>query len=153
MQKVVIRNAIANDLPGIEKLEQQLFSDPWSADILCHDLLKGPGYYLVASCQDEVVGFICLWFVADEVQVVRIATAKQMQRQGIAEELLRRGIAEARDRKAVYLHLEVRKSNVPAIALYKKMGLTVRGNRKAVYEKPIEDGYIMALDLPMEAKR
>ncbi len=152
MQKIVMRTAISQDLPAMENLEK-LFPDPWSPKTLSHDLLKGPGYYIVATCDEAVVGFICLWFVADEVQIVRLAVAREFQRKGIASALLAKGIAEAKDRKATYMHLEVRESNIPAIAMYKKAGFTVRNKRPDAYEKPTENGYIMAMDFGEETTK
>jgi ribosomal-protein-alanine N-acetyltransferase len=39
--------------------------------------------------------------------------------------------------------LEVRKSNLPAIKLYKKLGFVEAGIRKDFYTKPLEDAIIM----------
>ena len=41
-------------------------------------------------------------------------------------------------------HLEVRKSNQPAIGLYEKLGFTRDGLRKNYYENPIEDAVLMS---------
>ena len=39
--------------------------------------------------------------------------------------------------------LEVRVSNVPAIALYKKNGFVTESCRKSYYKNPVEDAYVM----------
>lgn len=152
MQEIVIRSAISKDLPVIEYLEKCSFPDPWSPSTLSQHVLKGPGYYLVGSLDDKVVGFLCLWFVADEVQIVRVATDPAFRRKGIATALIKRGIAEARDRKAVYLYLDVRESNEVAICLYRKLGFDVLGKREGLYEKPLEAGYTMAIDFRKETE-
>ena len=43
----------------------------------------------------------------------------------------------------VYVSLEVRESNTPAIALYSKFGYTVAGKRKGFYRAPSEDALVM----------
>ncbi len=147
MSIINIRRAIADDLPRLEELERDSFPDPWSGGTLRHDLLQGPGYYLVATQGNTVVGYISLWFIADEVQLIRLAVAPSLRRQGIGRVLLAHGLKEACDRQASYFHLEVRVSNRGAVQLYKEAGLSVRSTRRAVYENPVEDGYLMAIDL------
>ena len=43
--------------------------------------------------------------------------------------------------------LEVRKTNTPAIKAYEKQGFKIVGVRKNFYEKPIEDAYIMDVNI------
>ena len=45
------------------------------------------------------------------------------------------------------LTLEVRESNAPALALYKKQGFEILGKRPGYYEQPREDAVIMTLYL------
>lgn len=101
----------------------------------------------MATQGNTVVGYISLWFIADEVQLIRLAVAPSLRRQGIGRVLLAHGLKEACDRQASYFHLEVRVSNRGAVQLYKEAGLSVRSTRRAVYENPVEDGYLMAIDL------
>ena len=48
------------------------------------------------------------------------------------------------DKNVTSYFLEVRQSNLPAIALYEKMGYKNIGIRKNFYEKPVEDAVIMS---------
>ena len=67
------------------------------------------------------------------------------RRHGVADELLdvfcRFGAANL-----AFLTLEVRASNEPAIALYRKHGFEEAGRRKDYYTKPKEDAVIMTRD-------
>lgn len=146
MQKIDIRAAISADLPALEELERLAFPDPWSPAVLRKEVLDGPGCVLVGTIGNTLAGYISLRFVADEVQLLRIATAAAYRRCGVAEQLLLRAVTEASDRRAVYMHLEVRKSNAAARALYEKHGFTVRAERPDAYTQPREDGYLMARD-------
>ena len=47
-------------------------------------------------------------------------------------------------RGIITLHLEVRKSNKPAIALYSSFGFAKDGERKMYYEEPVEDAVLMS---------
>ena len=43
--------------------------------------------------------------------------------------------------------LEVRKSNDPAINFYLKFNFKIAGERKNYYSNPIEDAYVMELEI------
>ena len=88
-----------------------------------------------------------LWFVADEVQLIRIAVMSDQREQGIGTQLLARAIEEANDRKARYLHLEERESNTVALDLYQRAGFVVRTKREDAYSNPREDGYLLTREL------
>jgi len=51
------------------------------------------------------------------------------------------------DKNVTSYFLEVRQSNLPAIALYEKMGYKNIGIRKKFYEKPVEDAVIMSKNI------
>ena len=56
-------------------------------------------------------------------------------------------IEESARRKARKVILEVRKSNNPAINFYLGFTFTIAGERKNYYSNPIEDAYVMELDI------
>lgn len=149
--KVILRLANVNDLPAIANLEKACFTDPWSAETIQHDFVDGPGQYWVAVQGEYVCGYFCLWFVADEVQLVNIAVHPEQQGQGIGSMMMDKVIREAKDRQALYLFLEVRESNEAAIHLYEKYGLELRAKKEKAYHSPTENGRLMALDLGAEA--
>ena len=66
-----------------------------------------------------------------------IAVKRAFQGQGLAQQLL----AQLPDQKEIFL--EVRVSNQPAQALYKKMHFEEIARRKNYYHDPIEDAVIM----------
>ena len=83
--------------------------------------------------------------VLDEGYIDNIAVDPNARRHGVADELLdvfcRFGAANL-----AFLTLEVRASNEPAIALYRKHGFEEAGRRKDYYTKPKEDAVIMTRD-------
>jgi len=92
---------------------------------------------------DYIAGFIGLWFVLDEAHVVIIGLRETERRQGIGEQLLISAIEQASDRGSRVVTLEVRKSNTPAIELYKKYGFQEVGLRRRYYSDNGEDALIM----------
>ncbi|MEA2572890.1 MAG: [ribosomal protein S18]-alanine N-acetyltransferase [Chloroflexia bacterium] len=90
-----------------------------------------------------VVGYAGLWLMVDEGHVTTIGVHPDHRGKG-AGELLFMGLVDiAAEMKAARVTLEVRVSNLPAQALYRKYGLEVAGVRKRYYSDNGEDAYIM----------
>jgi ribosomal-protein-alanine N-acetyltransferase len=88
-------------------------------------------------------GYAGLWLMVDEAHVTTIGVHPSHRGQG-AGELLFLGLVEiAQEMRAVRLSLEVRVSNHPAQALYRKYGLEIAGVRRRYYSDNGEDAYIM----------
>jgi ribosomal-protein-alanine N-acetyltransferase len=71
--------------------------------------------------------------VADEAELVLIVTAAGQRRRGVARKLLARFIRATRAKGAQTVHLEVRETNKPAIALYEGAGFEETGIRPGYY--------------------
>ncbi len=129
-------------LASVAELEALCFAQPWSENAL--RLLLG----------EEAVGFVCvdgeavlayggMLYAPDEGQITNIATHPDARRCGYAKLLLERLLQAARERGAEQVSLEVRVSNVPAIALYEAAGFYRAGVRRRFYRDPCEDAYVM----------
>lgn len=94
-----------------------------------------------------VVGYICLWEVADELHVTNIAVHPDHRRRGIARALLTRVLDDARRRPVRLVILEVRPSNTEALALYESFGFRVVGRRRGYYYDTGEDALVMEMGL------
>ena len=132
-------------IPQIAALERACFSHPWSEDALREELWNDSAVVIVAEGEDgTVLGYAGLQTVLDEGYINNVAVDPQFRRQGVAGQLieafLRFGAA-----KLAFLTLEVRASNAPAIALYKKYGFTQVGRRKDYYDDPKEDALLLTL--------
>ncbi|MEE0064153.1 MAG: ribosomal protein S18-alanine N-acetyltransferase, partial [Acutalibacteraceae bacterium] len=75
--------------------------------------------------------------------ITNVAVSEKFRRRGIAEKLLEEAERGAIKRGCVLITLEVRASNDPAKALYKKRGFKEVGTRKNFYSDPREDAEIM----------
>ena len=92
---------------------------------------------------DNVLGFLGMWFMADEAHITAIAVREPYQRRGIGELLLISCVELAILRKADVVTLEVRVSNTLAQELYQKYGFEIVGTRKRYYTDDHEDAFIM----------
>jgi ribosomal-protein-alanine N-acetyltransferase len=75
----------------------------------------------------------------DTAEISNVAAAPDCRRQGIASLLLHTALEGVE----AEIFLEVRKSNLPAIALYQKYGFAEYGIPKNYYSSPREDAVLM----------
>jgi len=95
---------------------------------------------------DELVGYLVLSRYVDAWHVMNVAVAPESRRHGVATALLRRLLDETRDDAQRGYTLEVRVSNVGAIALYEGFGFRPKGVRRGYYTDNREDALIMWRD-------
>ena len=92
---------------------------------------------------ETVLGYANFLHVLDEGDIGNVAVAPEFRRQGVADALLEALCARAAALNLAFLTLEVRASNAPAIALYRKHGFQAVGQRRNYYQKPDEDALLM----------
>ena len=128
---------------ALAALEKICFSDPWPVDMIGRLREK----FTVALDGETLMGHIVLSTVLDEGSIDNVAVSPAYRRCGVADALVLDAIARGRDMGLVFITLEVRAGNDPAIALYRKHGFVEVGRRKNYYEKPREDAILMTLVL------
>lgn len=140
----IIRPAAAGDIEGISLVERESFSDPWG-DSLFYDAVNDRNFHNFVSTEDgKVTGFIISTWILPDVEIQDIAVAKESRGRGIGKRLLQCLFKAAAEDGAERILLEVRKSNTPALSLYKKAGFTEDGIRPHYYEDPVEDAILMS---------
>ena len=137
----MIRIATSNDLADILSIEKKVFKHPWSKEQLSWELNSQPvaeNYVMIA--RGNMVGYLFSHVVDDDVQILNIAIDIPFQHKGYGEQLLSYFFDQFNT--DISIHLEVRKSNFPAINLYLKFGFHETGTRKGYYADG-EDAIIM----------
>jgi ribosomal-protein-alanine acetyltransferase len=102
---------------------------------------------LVSESGGEVTGFLMGREVVDEAEVFTFGVAPKYRRQGHGAALVSAAIEGLRSRGVKNLFLEVRESNLGAIAFYEKLGFTNIGYRKVYYRFPDEAAITMGKKL------
>ena len=144
MADVIIRQAVPEDAEDIFEIEQICFPDPWSLDSIRYELEENPrAFYVVASYNSKVVGYAGLWWVVDEGHITNVAVRPGYRNRKIGEGIIRTLIEYTTGKGILHHTLEVRRSNEPAINLYKKFGFELEGVRKGYYRFGGEDALIM----------
>ena len=118
MQPIAIERMRSADLEEVLAIERASFSMPWSRGAFLYELEQNR----VARCyvvreDGRLIGYICLWEVADEVHVTNVAVHPDLRRRGVGRSLLSAVLDDARQRKLRLVVLEVRPSNVEALGL------------------------------------
>ena len=141
---ITISDAAAEDLAGIENIERQCFSVPWTKEQLAA-YLKNEHHELIAAktADGTITGYVGMMYVLDEGYIANVAVSPEHRRQGIGSLLIAQLLRTADKLGLSFVSLEVRESNAPAIALYEKCGFSRAGLRKNYYEKPRENAIIM----------
>ncbi len=91
----------------------------------------------------EIVGYLCLWIVFEELRLMNLAVEAGSRRRGVAKALVLHALSLARDRGAERAVLEVRASNDAARRLYEGLGFRQVALRARYYSNPIEDAVLM----------
>lgn len=134
-------------LHEVAEIEKLSFSTPWSEQSFSDTLSDEKYIYLVALHNEKVVGYCGIYYVLDEADITNIAVLEEYRGRGIGEQLIKCIISKCLEKECTSLFLEVRKSNISALGLYKKAGFTEIGIRKDFYEKPNEDAILMRLNI------
>lgn len=139
------------DLPRVTAIENASFSNPWSEKTFRDLLPRRDSELWVAELAGDddsesggrVVGYLVVWFAADEGELADLAVSPEYRGRGIGALLVARAIELSLDHGVRSLFLEVRASNDRAAALYRSRGFGVITVRKEYYKKPREDALVM----------
>jgi len=134
-----IRAAGPDSFAGIAGLELSLNRSEWNVEGVRSTLDVPVNQGLIAVKDTLQVGHLIYAHVIDELEILTIAVDDDHRRQGIARKLIERASALT---SARVMHLEVRQSNKPAIALYRGLGFLEVGRRPAYYRCG-EDALVM----------
>jgi ribosomal-protein-alanine N-acetyltransferase len=137
------------------EVQQLLEASPeaaaWSKQALAELFEQFPLYFLVCFHGEEIAGFICGRRIVDEGEILNLVVKPEFRRQG-AGSALAKGLLEVFACESVYkVFLEVRESNVKAIALYQSLGFRQVGKRMGYYQDPEEDAFVLAVTTPSVA--
>jgi ribosomal-protein-alanine N-acetyltransferase len=138
-----IRRLTYGDLPSVISIERRSFPTPWSLAMFVLELSKPSGICLAAEDESGLIGYlVCARY--DEVwHLMNVAVVTENRRRGVASELIDQLFEEAG--QDARFTLEVRVSNLPAIAMYERIGFRSAGRRRSYYHDNGEDALIMWL--------
>jgi ribosomal-protein-alanine N-acetyltransferase len=136
-----IRAMTPSDVPAVSELEQLVYPEPWSEKVFNDELEQPNRVYLLALEDGEVIGYAGLMVVFEDAHITTMSVAPAARGSGVGQRMMMKLVDAAIAAEAEHLTLEVRMSNDPAQALYRKFGFAPVGVRKDYYLN--EDALIM----------
>jgi ribosomal-protein-alanine N-acetyltransferase len=152
-RRVEVTPMVEADLEAVLEIEQHSYPAPWPRQIFVEELGREWAHLRVLrerqpDGSERVVGFCNYWLVRDEVHLLNLAVHPAARRKGHGRLLLRELLAFAAHHQCRYVTLEVRRSNLGAIHLYRAHGFEPVGVRQNYYVENREDAIVMLLTLP-----
>lgn len=141
----VVESSLAATLYMFEQQEKGcLWTLQQFKDSLDNPLTSCEIYYQ----ESQLVGYLLAMHLGDMFEILQITVAAAYQRRGVASQLLAACCHKAKALGCDRVVLEVRESNLKAIALYQKLGFKQDAVRKHYYrnaEGLSEDALLMSL--------
>lgn len=136
MDKIKISQMTMEDLEGVYEIDKEAFPIPWRRSSFEEELKNVLATYLVAKIDENIVGYLGMWFIMDECHITNIAVSSNYRRMGIAKKLINEMFKLCKNHLTSYILLEVRANNIPAQKLYESFGFKIDGIRKNYYKNP-----------------
>ncbi|WP_461829321.1 ribosomal protein S18-alanine N-acetyltransferase [Aquifex sp.] len=126
-----VREMTLEDIEEVFRINRENFTtDAWSRFAFEKEFENKFSKRFVLELDGRVVGYIIYWVVRDEATIMTFAIDKEHQNRGYGEFLLRESLKKINAKRIL---LDVRKTNLRAINLYRKLGFRLVSERKAYY--------------------
>lgn len=152
-QKPHVVDITLADLPGLMRLERRCFDYHWNEEQYRLGLEKGAFRIFGIVEHGNPIAYLAFSQVVDEVEILNLAVHPTCRRKGFGKALMHALLAHCRRSGIRHGFLDVKRSNVPAIALYTKFGFTQYGERKCYYPDTKEDALLFRLDFFVHDER
>lgn len=153
---LLARNMHDQDLPQVMQIEQNAQQSPWARlsfeESLSRSQNSNAHACRVLCLENQVLAYHVVSAVLDELHILNVVTAPQLQGIGLGHRLMQDIIEIAQQHALDKLFLEVRASNIVAQSLYEKWGFKRIALRKQYYRsvKPgalKEDAFVYIKEL------
>jgi ribosomal-protein-alanine N-acetyltransferase len=140
------------DVAGVGIVERASYQFPWSEGIF-RDCLRVGYLCRVAECEGDIVSYGIVAMGAGEAHILNLCVSEAVRGRGIGRQMLMLLIERAAGAGMQDVFLEVRPSNLHAIALYQSVGFVEVGRRRGYYQavEGREDALVLKLSLPVKS--
>lgn len=139
----MIRTLYQADIPQVLAIEKAVHIAPWNEETFRVCFKQGYLGWLITAENKKIIGYVIAAMGKEECHVLNLAVDHPHQRQKYGQQLLNYALQQAKSKGLHIVYLEVRRSNIKAIQLYKKMQFQLIGERKDYY--PTVTGFEDAL--------
>jgi len=138
-----LRAASIDDAQALARIARDVLPEGWTEASLAATLARAEAMALVT---EPLCGFVLGWRIADVAEILTLAVRDEARGQGLGRALVVELLEQLRSDGARSVSLEVRSSNVAALALYASLGFTRAGVRPAYYRDG-EDALVLGAAL------
>ncbi len=143
---VQIREMTEGDVEAVYRINLRSFStDAWSREAIEREFRLPYSNRYVLEVDGSVAGYTFIWLIRREAFIMTFAVDPDFRSRGLGRLFLQK-VIEDLSRRAEVISLDVRKSNLPAIKLYRSVGFTVVRERPRFYSDG-ENALVMELRL------
>jgi ribosomal-protein-alanine N-acetyltransferase len=145
----LLRRMTFHDLDRVMDIEQRAYPFPWTRGIFSDCLRVGYDCRCLQAGR-ELIGYCVLSHAAGETHLLNLCVDPEWQGHGLGATLLGHVLQRSARAGSADIFLEVRPSNRAAIALYRRFGFGVVGERPGYYTagEGREDAIVMRRSLP-----
>ena len=120
---MIVREMLQEDLDEIVSIESSLYKDNWNKEAYLRDLENDIAFNYVLEHDGVILGYYGFWLMFDNIDITKVSIRKELQGKGLSKILMEDMFKRISNSDINTITLEVRVSNVVAIALYEKFGL------------------------------
>ncbi|MDF3037005.1 MAG: rimI, partial [Paucimonas sp.] len=105
------------DLPEVRRIEEEVYPFPWTAGNFADSLANGYRTRVARDATGTIVGYFLILLAVDEAHLLNITVRRNLQARGIGRMMLGEAAKIAREEGMRSMLLEVRPSNLRALAI------------------------------------
>jgi ribosomal-protein-alanine N-acetyltransferase len=138
----------SDDLLEVDAIERDIYHHPWRLGNFQDSLNSGYQCWVARNRDGQLIGYFLVMMTPDEAHLLNITVASAFQQCGVGHQLLNQIFAIVRNFGLSAILLEVRPSNLRALAIYRHIGFKQIGLRKSYYpaaNQQREDAIVMRL--------
>jgi ribosomal-protein-alanine N-acetyltransferase len=146
----VLRPMDVAQLDAVMAIEVAAYAFPWSRGNFVDSISAGHVARVLLGPAGEMLGYFVAMSGVDEMHLLNITVANELQGRGHARWMLDALVEQCRAQRADALWLEVREANAHARAIYRHLGFEVVGVRRRYYPAAFgrrEDAVVMSLKI------
>ena len=130
---MVLREMLVDDLDQVMKIENELFSPPWTKEGFFTYLTRKDAMFLVVEEKGEILAYCGLIMVLDEGDITNVAVRPDRQKEGIGHFLMDSLIRLAEQQGVTTIHLQA--TGLPSVFM-KEWDLQKTGSARNIIRIP-----------------
>lgn len=149
--QIHIRWTIRRDIPKVLTIESASFEFPWDEDTWIRVLRQRNNTGMVAEVNDRVVGSMVYELHRNQLHLLNFAVHPDFRRRGVGLAMVRKLVNKLSPERRNRIMLEIRETNLQALAFFKAQGFRAVSILRDFYEDTTEDAYLMQYRYSQEA--